>query len=177
MNKNWYQFGNPIKVKMREHYCYKCGTELGIIEHRKIVSQRSPEAQYYDFSAPRGRMVGPCEFIHKVFFCPKCLEGIEFVTQLEHEDMNIMLEKVKKHFQKQGKTLAISKRYETHEGLIEERITKIEQVKNMHLVIECEGYPTLTYIVPIRRTTIYERPYFFKTSKRKLIKFIKLSYQ
>ena len=28
MNKQYYSFGNPFKVKFREHFCYKCGTKL-----------------------------------------------------------------------------------------------------------------------------------------------------
>ena len=69
MNKQYYSFGNPFKVKFREHYCYRCGSKLSIVEHHKVVSQKSDEANYYDFSvgADGGIMVGSCEFIHIVY--------------------------------------------------------------------------------------------------------------
>ena len=50
MNKQYYSFGNPFKVKFREHYCYRCGSKLSIVKHHKVVSQKSDEAKYYDFS-------------------------------------------------------------------------------------------------------------------------------
>ena len=84
MNKQYYSFGNPFKVKFREHFCYKCGTKLFIIKHSKVVNRKSEDAKYYDFSigVDGGVMVGTCEFIHKVFYCSKCSEEIEFVTQI-----------------------------------------------------------------------------------------------
>ena len=68
MNKVYYNFGNPFKLKFREHYCYKCDANLLIHMHHKIVSQKSDESKYYDFSIPcdGGNMVGSCEFVHKV---------------------------------------------------------------------------------------------------------------
>lgn len=50
MNKQYYSFGNPFKVKFREHFCYKCGTKLFIIKHSKVVNRKSEDAKYYDFS-------------------------------------------------------------------------------------------------------------------------------
>lgn len=49
MNKQYYSFGNPFKVKFREHFCYKCGTKLFIIKHSKVVNRKSEDAKYYDF--------------------------------------------------------------------------------------------------------------------------------
>ena len=94
MNKQYYSFGNPFKVKFREHYCYRCGSKLSIVKHHKVVSQKSDEAKYYDFSVgvDGGVMVGPCEFIHKVFYCQKCSQNIEFVTQINQEDIDILIE-------------------------------------------------------------------------------------
>lgn len=93
MNKQYYSFGNPFKVKFREHYCYRCGSKLSIVKHHKVVSQKSDEAKYYDFSigVDGGVMVGSCEFIHKVFYCPKCSQNIEFVTQINQEDIDILI--------------------------------------------------------------------------------------
>ncbi len=39
MNKKYYSFGNPVKVRFRNHYCFNCGTELSIIKHNKVVTQ------------------------------------------------------------------------------------------------------------------------------------------
>ena len=93
MNKHWYNYGNTFKVKFRNHYCYKCGEKLTIVKHRKVVDQKSDEAKYYDFDAggDGAIMVGPCEFIHKVFFCPKCSQNIEFITQINQEDIEIII--------------------------------------------------------------------------------------
>ena len=73
-NIRYYSFGNTNKVKFRDHYCYKCDAELIILKNSKMVNPKSEEAKYYEFySGPLGgRMVGACEFIHNVFFCPKC---------------------------------------------------------------------------------------------------------
>ena len=98
MNKQYYSFGNPFKVKFREHFCYKCGTKLFIIKHSKVVNRKSEDAKYYDFSigVDGGVMVGTCEFIHKVFYCSKCSEEIEFVTQINQEDIDILIRSVYK---------------------------------------------------------------------------------
>lgn len=102
MNKRYYSFGNPFKVKFRNHYCFKCNNKLSIIKHYKIVHQKSEEAKYYDFSigADGGNMVGPCEFVHNVFYCQTCSKQIEFVTQLSFEDIDIFIKKLKKSFWK-----------------------------------------------------------------------------
>lgn len=115
MNKHYYSFGNPFKIKFRKHYCYKCKTELSIIKHNKLVSQKSDDAKYYDFSigVDGGVMVGPCEFIHKVFYCSNCVESIEFITQLSFEDIDIFIKKLKQKFSNKGLNIDIKKTYET----------------------------------------------------------------
>ena len=114
MNKYWYNYGSTFKVKFRKHYCYKCGEELIVVQHRKVVDQKSEEAKYYDFNAGGDVvMVGPCEFIHKVFFCPKCSENIEFITQINQEDIEIISQKVISYFKKRNRKIFISKSYET----------------------------------------------------------------
>ena len=72
MNKQWYSFGSPFKEKFRKHYCYKCGFPLVVIKHEKMVWQNTEEAKFYSFNAPSGHMVGPCEFIHDIFYCQRC---------------------------------------------------------------------------------------------------------
>lgn len=111
MNKQYYSFGNPFKVKFREHFCYKCGTKLFIIKHSKVVNRKSEDAKYYDFSigVDGGVMVGSCEFIHKVFYCSKCSEEIEFVTQINQEDIDILIGKVQKIFNNKDRKITIKK--------------------------------------------------------------------
>ena len=74
MNKKYYSFGNPFKIKFRQHYCFKCGKELSRAKHCRVVFQDSENAKYYNFNigADGGEMLGSCEFIHEVFRCSKC---------------------------------------------------------------------------------------------------------
>ncbi|MBQ2875383.1 MAG: hypothetical protein IJE25_00060 [Clostridia bacterium] len=172
MNKIYYTYGNPFKVKFREHYCYICGEKLMIVKHRKIVDQKSEEAKYYDFNAGDGAIMGgSCEFIHKVFFCPQCSQNIEFITQINKEDIDIIIKRVQKHFQKKGRNITISKCFENHNEEIVEKCA-IELIKNLCLVIEENGKSTLVYKIPLTRKGYWERPYYFKISKRKLIKYL-----
>lgn len=175
MNKQYYIFGNPFKVKFREHNCYKCGTKLSIVKHHKVVSQKSEEAKYYDFSigADGGVMVGSCEFIHKVFYCPKCSKNIEFVTQINQEDIDILIEKVKGYFRSKGRKVLIKKSFENQENVIEDSITEIELIQNLCLIIEEDEKETLIYKIPMSRKKNWERPYYFKVTKKQLIDFIK----
>jgi len=175
MNKQHYSFGNPLKVKFRDHYCYKCGTKLSIVEHHKVVSQKSEEAKYYDFSigVDGGVMVGSCEFIHNVFYCTKCSENIEFVTQINQEDIDIIINKVERFFNNKGKKIVISKQYEVEDGFIDKKNFKIDLVKNLCLIIEEDDKAALYYKIPISRKNIRERPYYFKLTKRQLISFIR----
>ena len=173
MNKKYYSFGNPFKVKFREHYCYRCGSKLYIVKNHKVVNQKSDEAKYYDFSVgvDGGIMVGPCEFIHKVFYCPKCLRNIEFVTQLNQEDIDILIESVQKHFANKGRKITIKKCFESILDEMEQ-VCKLEFVKNLCLVIEEEGKESLVYKIPRQRKECWERPYYFKVNKKDLIRFI-----
>lgn len=173
MNKKYYNFGNPFKLKFREHYCYKCDANLLIHMHHKIVSQKSDEAKYYDFSIPcdGGNMVGSCEFIHKVFYCPKCLQDIEFVTQINQEDIDIILKKVKIFFNKHGRKINIMKCFENIEDEIVE-ICDVEFSKNLCILIDENNKDTLVYKISISRKECWERPYYFKINKKSLIKFI-----
>ena len=174
MNKQYYSFGNPVKIKYREHYCYKCGTKLSIVKHHKVVSQKSDEAKYYDFSVgvDGGVMVGPCEFIHEVFYCQKCSQNIEFVTQINQEDIDILMRKIEKFFINQGRQINIKKKFENFENEIEE-MCNIESVRNLCLLIEENDKDTLVYKTPRIRKKHWERPYFFKIQKKDLIRFIK----
>ncbi len=173
MNKYWYDSGNIFKVKFRKHRCYKCDSNLTIVKHRKVVDQKSEEAKYYTFYAGGMRMIGPCEFIHNVFYCPKCLEQIEFATQITQEDIDIIIEKVKRYFSKRGRIFQIKKTFENNENEIVTSIKKIEEIKNLRLVIEEDGNEKGVYKVPLGRYVFWERPYYFNLKKRKLIEYIK----
>ena len=89
-----------------------------IIKHRKVVDQKSEEAKYYDFDAggDGAIMIGSCLFMHKVFFCPKCSQNIEFITQINQEDIEIIIKKVISYFKKRNREIFISKSYETKLG-------------------------------------------------------------
>ena len=175
MNKYWYSDGNIFKVKFRNHYCYKCGEKLTIVKHRKVVDQKSEEAKYYDFDAggDGAIMVGPCEFIHKMFFCPECCENIEFVTQINQEDIDIVIQKVISFFKKRNREIFISKRYETNEGEhIENKLNFNDDIV-LCLDIAENNKEVKKYKTPIKRTRFWERPYYFDLTKKGLISFIK----
>ena len=175
MNKHWYNYGNTFKVKFRNHYCYKCGEKLMIIKHRKVVDQKSEEAKYYDFDAggDGAIMVGPCEFIHKVFFCPKCSQNIEFITQINQEDIEIIIKKVINYFKKRNRVIFISKSYKTKVGEFIENNFSLNDDVILCLHISEKNKESKTYKIPIIRRKFWERPYYFDISKKKLINFIK----
>lgn len=172
MNKLYYSFGNPFKLQFRKHYCSKCGSKLSIIKHRKIVSKKSSEAKYYSFNSfSTGEMIGSCEFIHKVFYCPRCLRIIEFVTQLNQEDIDIIIKKVIKYFNKKGRNINIKECYENvNKEIVDE--CPIASIKNLCLLIEENNKDTLVYKIPKTIIKRWERPYCFKIKKKNLIKFI-----
>lgn len=124
---------------------------------------------YYDFriSGNGSRMIGPCEFIHKRFCCPTCLEQMEYVTQTSFEDVDLFLAKLKKKFLKRGIPLEIKKQYETKEGTAVDRIEHIENIKKLCLSVRIENRELLTYELPLLRKRVYERPHYFKMPARK----------
>ncbi len=174
MNKYWYFSGNAFKVKFRNHNCYKCGEKLIITKHRKVVNQKSEEAKYYDFDAggDGGIMVGSCEFIHKVFYCPTCLEQIEFVTQLSFEDIDIFIKKLKQKFSRKGINLGIKKSYELKTGKHLDKVEQIEDIHYLYLTGYEDSKKLFIYKIPMLRKNSWERPYYFKITAKKLIKSI-----
>ena len=175
MNKHWYNYGNIFKVKFRNHYCYRCGEKLMIVKHRKVVDQKSEEAKYYDFDAggDGAIMVGPCEFIHKVFFCPKCSQNIEFITQINQEDIEIIIQKVISYFKKRNRKIFISKSYETKLGELLGKNFSLSDDIILCLHISENNKESKIYKIPIVRRKFWERPYYFDISKKKLIDFMK----
>lgn len=175
MNTHYYNFGNPFKVKFRKHYCYICGSKLSIIKHRITIDQKSEEAKYYDFSVgvDGGVMIGPCRFVHNVFYCKQCQQNIEFITQINQEDIDNLINCVRKKYKKHGQIISIKKCFEKNDGEIVERC-KLEFVNNLCLFVK-EGKKTCIYRIPISRKSSWERPHFFKLKMKDLINFIKQS--
>ncbi len=173
MNKKYYSFGNPFKVKFRKHYCYKCNTKLSIVKHHKVVNQKSDEAKYYDFSADvdGGIMMGSCEFIHEVFYCPKCSQNIEFITQTNQEDIDILIKDIQKYFYKKGRNINIKKCFKNTNDEVVKDYT-MEPISYLCLVIEQNDMDTLVYRISIARKKSWGRPYYFNVNKRDLINFI-----
>lgn len=173
MNKHYYNLGNPFKLKFRKHYCYKCGSKLNIVKHHKVVCQNSDESKYYDFSidVDGGIMVGSCEFIHKVFYCHKCSQNIEFVTQINQEDIDILIKSIQKYFHNKGRNIKIKKYFEN----INNEVVAVcvdESISNLCLLVEENGKNFLPYKIPITRKKNWERPYYFKINKKAIIRFI-----
>ena len=137
MNKQYYSFGNPFKVRFRKHFCYKCGTRLDVVKHRKVVNPQDEEAVFYDFNfgVDGGVMVGSCEFIHKVFYCPVCSEQIEFVTQLSFEDVEIFIKKIEQKFSKNGIELEIKKTFEDKKGIALDKIEHLKDIQCLRLSV------------------------------------------
>ena len=172
INVKTYFAGNQFKINFRKHYCYKCGSKLSIIKLQKVVSQKSKEAKYYDFSFDDGTMIGPCKFIHKAFNCRNCSQIIECVTQLNQEDIDIIIKKVQDYFDDIGTKITIKKYFENKNKELVDVNFDFESVANLCLVIEQKNN-TLFYRVPLSRKEKWERPYYFKVKKRELIKYIK----
>ena len=166
MNKHYYSFGNPFKIKFR--------TDLSIITHKKIVSPKSEEAKYYDFSngVDGGVMVGSCEFIHKVFYCSTCLEEIEFVSQLSFEDLNNFIKKLKRKFLKKGITLAFKNTFETKENKYVDKVTKLEDIENFCLFIYVNDKEIFVSKFPLLRKKSWERPYYFKINAKEVVEYL-----
>ncbi|MBE6635884.1 MAG: hypothetical protein E7617_06790 [Ruminococcaceae bacterium] len=173
MNKCWYCYGDGFKVKFRNHYCYKCGEKLIIVKHQKIVDRKSEEAKYYEFdTVGDGVTFGPCKFIHKVFFCPQCSQNIEFITQINQEDIEIIIQKVRNHFKKRNREIFISKSYKTKSGELIENDFSLSDNVILCLHISEKNKELKTNEIPISREKYWERPYYFDISKKSLIRFI-----
>ncbi|NLE05567.1 MAG: hypothetical protein GX638_12310 [Crenarchaeota archaeon] len=98
--------------------------------------------------------------------------NIEFVTQINQEDIDILIKKVKNYFNKKGRNINIKKYFENMDNEIIEECT-IESISNLCLLIEESNIDTLVYKIPITRKKSWERPYYFKINKNDIIKFIK----
>ncbi len=174
MNFYHYSVGNPFKIKFRRHFCFNCMTELTIENREVVVSQKDEKAKYYDFSTPLGGdFIGSTKFIHKIFYCSRCQEQIEFVTQLSLEDVDIVIHKVIKYFKKRGRTIVIAKTYEMKNGERSNKISDYSKVSNLCLIIKEHGKNQKEYKIPIKRENEWERAYYFALNKKELINLLK----
>lgn len=132
----YYQFGNPIKIKFRKHYCYFCGNNLEMKYHRKVMNSKSPEAKYYDFTIGEGNIVRDCKFIHKVFYCSKCDKEIEPVTQLSYENNEKWVSKAYNKLLEHYKSEQIHKVWIDTDGNTQNTMPDIEKLQCIAFVIK-----------------------------------------
>ena len=109
--------------------------------------------------------------IHKVFYCSKCSKNIEFVTQINQEDIDILVRSIQEYFINKDRKINIKKCFENVNNEFDENCN-IESSRNLCLLIEENDKDTLVYKVPTRRKKSWERPYYFKVNKKDLIRFI-----
>lgn len=181
----WYYDGNPFKVGFRKHRCPTCGNVLSKRKSRRLIYMQSLEARNYDFDSFRGRgeicntfttfdSIGEARyFSHKVFRCKNCMKNIEYTTQTNLEDIDILLKKVKRKYVRfsklNPKDLTIKKHFETLDGLISAKVDKIEEVVNLHIIVEKCGKMVTTMKFPISRKPLRDRPCYFNIKKKDLI--------
>lgn len=175
MNRKYYQFGNPFKVRFGEHRCLRCGQKLTTLTDRRIVDPHSEEAKYLDFSAGSdgGEMVGACEFIHKVFFCPRCAERTEFVTQLSLEKLMRALRRIEKRLHRQGQTVHLQLLFRDREGG-ETSYCPLGEAGGVDVVFTFGGQSSRC-AVPVMRKNCWERPYYVKVDRRALLSALSLA--
>ena len=174
MSQRFYTDCNQLKFVFRKHHCNKCGNRLKVIKHRAVVvDDQSDRAEYYAFKF--GMMnygVGPCEFVHDVFYCQNCEKIIEPLTQLSLEDVDKVISKVVAYFAKKGREIRISKTYET---LVDEVLDYYQEdkfINCLQLTVTEKNKETKVYKLAIRRREHYNRPFYFKLTKKELVEFI-----
>lgn len=120
-------------------------------------------------------MIGDCEFIHKVFCCPQCLDDIEFVTQTCLEDIDINIKKAEKFFSKNGREMTVKKSYETGDGKAVENIDAVKDIKFLCLTVFENNSAVVVLRYPIERKECWERPYYFDVPRNAIVNAIKRS--
>ena len=173
MNKCRYASANFIKANFRQHFCYRCGAKLKTTKHHKIVFKTSDEAKRYPFfMTTEGNEFESCDFIHNVLVCKKCLQMIEFRTQLSFENIDIVISKVQSHFKKRNRAICILKDFYAKDGELLENIYSLSDDVYLQLTIKEASKEDIVYKIPVIRSQSWERPYHFIVSKKRLIKFI-----
>lgn len=86
--------------------------------------------------------------------------------------MNVLIRKVKKEYCKlsniEPDKISIKKAFEKYDGEFIEKIDRIEEITNLHIVIEESGKTPITMKFPIYRENSWEKPYRFDV-KRKIL--------
>ncbi len=176
MNRKYYQFGNPFKVRFGEHRCFRCGQKLTPLMDRRIVDPHSEEAKYLDFSVGSddgGEMIGACEFFHKVFFCPRCAERAEFVTQLSLEKLMRTLRRIEKRLHKRGQAVHLQLLFTDRKGG-EMSYCPLGEASGVHVDFAFGGKKSRC-AVPVMRKNCWERPYYVKVDRRALLSAVSLA--
>lgn len=143
--------------------------------HKKLVDKKSLEANFYSFDRSKSAVpVGDIwTFMHKVFYCPHCKKTIEYVTQTNLEDIDIIMRKVKNAYSKFSKIKPVKittrKRFEKYDGSIVDKIDNIEEITRLHMIFEVINKPPITRTFPIYRENMWERPYRFDVKKKDVI--------
>ena len=164
-----YELGNPLKVKFKKHFCYNCGEKLQVTEYKRVIARKDPDAKYFSFHG----IIKRAMFIHDVFHCPNCSKIIEPITQLDYENIDIIIQKVIRNFKKKGLELIIQKIVEDENGCEIKDVYDLSENCHVRLVIQEEGKADIDFVIPIKRFPVNDRPFEILLSKRKLIKFIK----
>ena len=161
----WYQFGNPIKIAFRKHFCVFCGPPLKKSKHSKIVNSKSAEAQYYDFTLGETSIRGDCKFIHKIFYCPKCEKEIEPITQISYEDNEKWTKKAYNKLLQHFKPEQISKVWVDNNNNALSSMPDIENLQSILFVVTIGGKKFKIPCSITGRKKYWERPIYIKKDK------------
>ena len=118
-------------------------------------------------------MVGACEFIHKVFFCPRCAERTEFVTQLSLEKLMRALRRIEKRLHKRGQAVHLQLLFRDREGG-ETSYCPLGEADGVDVVFTFGGQSSRC-AVPVMRKNCWERPYYVKVDRRALLSALSLA--
>lgn len=169
MDQVYCSYGNPFEIKLKKHYCYRCGGKLSIIKDSRVIYPKSEEAKYYPLGGmDDSALVGPCEFVFDVYFCPMCLNLIEIDTQLSLEECDRLPERVGKYCFKKGiKVTKIRGYFETCDGRTVEKVEngeKIQDIWNFRIQAFNDDECILDYKALLVRKSHNTRLYYFDIS-------------
>lgn len=167
-----------LKLKHRDHYCYKCRSILFLTELGKTLHISDENAKFYDFphistvnEFGPGDPVDECTFFRIAFLCKKCDCTLEIPTQITLEDTDKFLKKFQKRFLKK-RNLLVERFFETKNGSILKMFKNIDDIENLLLIFTRNGNEIITYRSPILRQRSFERAHYFNLNKGELINFI-----
>jgi len=161
----FYQYGNPIKIALRKHFCIVCGYKLEKKTHSRIVNSKSPEAKYYDFSFGEVSINGDVKFVHKIFYCPKCGKEIEFITQISCEDNEKWTKKAYNKLLQHFKPEQISKVWVDNNNNV---LNSMPDIENLQSILFVATIGEKEFRIPCSitgRKKYDERPIYIKKDK------------